>query len=114
VFFLAVHADAKHDCVGLGIFFQITLEIMGFERSTGCHVLGVEVEYDPLALVIMQAHGFAFRGVQREVRRGIAGLGRFGCGGEDASEKEHGKKDSRNCEDSHGGIKTILNLFPVP
>ena len=53
----AIHAHAQHDRVSLRILRLIHLELVGFARSTGRLIFGIEVKHHPLAAVILQADG---------------------------------------------------------
>jgi len=87
VAFDGVEADAEDDGVGSVILGDVALEVVGFDGAAGGLVLGVEVEDDPLALVVGEADGLVFLGGQGEVGRGRAslyGVCRGRCMGSDA------------------------------
>jgi hypothetical protein len=87
VAFDGVKADAEDDRVGGVILGDVALEVVGFDGAAGGLVLGVEVEDDPLALVVGEADGLVFLGGQGEVGRGRAslyGVCRGRCMGSDA------------------------------
>jgi hypothetical protein len=74
VAFDGVEADAEDDGVGSVILGEVALEVVGFDGAAGGLVLGVEVEDDPLALVVGEADRLVFLGGQGEVGRGRASL----------------------------------------
>ena len=60
VSFDGVEADAEDDCVEGVIPGHVALEVVGLDGAALGLVLGVEVEDDPLALVVGEADGLVF------------------------------------------------------
>jgi hypothetical protein len=69
VAFDGVEADAEDDRVGGVILGDVALEVVSLDGAAGGLVLGVEVEDDPLALVVGEADGLVFLRGQGEVGR---------------------------------------------
>src|SRR5262249_22519381 len=46
----------------------VALEIVGFHGAAAGEILGIEIQHDPFAFEVVQADGFAFLRIQREVR----------------------------------------------
>src|SRR5580700_2909063 len=66
---LILHAHAENHGVLRLILGQVALEIVGFDRAPGGHILRIKIEHHPLALEIMQADGLSFLRIQCKVRR---------------------------------------------
>ena len=60
VAFDGVEADAEDDGVQCVILRHVALEAVGFDGAAGGLILRVEVEDDPLALVVGEADGLVF------------------------------------------------------
>src|SRR5882762_10054422 len=52
------------------ILRKVALKIVRFLGAAAGEILGIEIEYDPLAAEIVQAEWFAVLRIQRKVRRG--------------------------------------------
>jgi len=74
VAFDGVEADAEDYRVQSVILGHVALEVVGLDGAALGLVLGVEVEDDPLALVVGEADGLVFLRGQGEVGRGGASL----------------------------------------
>src|SRR5882762_10054423 len=60
----------QYDRVFLLILRKVALKIVRFLGAAAGEILGIEIEYDPLAAEIVQAEWFAVLRIQRKVRRG--------------------------------------------
>jgi hypothetical protein len=97
VAFDGVERDAKDDGVEGFILGKILLKFVSFYGATGGHVLGVEVEDDPLALVIGEADHLVFLRWQGEVGGwGTDGYS-VGCGGVGANAERSGGGQGQDC-----------------
>ena len=97
VSFHGVEGDAEDDGVGGVVLGLVALEVMGLDGATLGLVLGVEVEDDPLALVVGEGDGLVFLGGQGEVGSGCAdGNGVGGVSfGDEATESDHAQNESK-------------------
>src|SRR5206468_13005533 len=68
-----VNAHAEDCRVPASELSLIALEVVRFKGAAWGHVLGIEVERDPFAAIILQSHGSAILREQREVGRSGAG-----------------------------------------
>jgi hypothetical protein len=101
-----VDADADDDRV-LGLELRkVALEVMRLDRAALGHVLGIEVEHDPLALEAVEGDLRAVLRWQREARRNIAHSGHRLIVGMDCdiSNRQHQRRGKNEEEGfSHGG-----------
>jgi hypothetical protein len=65
----AVDADADDGRLALLVLSEVTLEIVGFNRATGRHILRIKVQNDPLTFEVVKAYRLAFLRAKREIRR---------------------------------------------
>src|ERR1041384_1698338 len=63
----AVEAHSHHHGVVLGVLGLVHLELVGFARSTRSLIFRIEIEDDPLAAVVFQAHASAVLRRQAEI-----------------------------------------------
>jgi hypothetical protein len=68
----AVEAYAEDDRVVVRVFRLVDLEVVGFAGAAGGLILGIEIQDDPLAAIIVQANRRAFLRGQGEVGRGAS------------------------------------------
>ena len=96
-----VDTDTDHHCVELLILFNVLLEVVGFNGAASRHVLGIEVEHDPLAAEAIETDVGAILRGQGEIRGGLAGLRHRSIIGEttdsECSPGEQDHQEGDNC-----------------
>src|ERR1035437_9831090 len=90
-----VDADAEDDRVRLFVLREVALEVVGLHRAAGREVLRIEVEDDPLPLVLIERDRRPFLARKRERGRFLTGGGLMSGGCERGGEEEEKGRESQ-------------------